>query len=219
VWQLGRGREKDRLAAELAARAEGAAVQISRTPVAEDSLRFRHVEARGTFVREHLVFLDNQARGPQPGYIVYMPLKLGDGPLHVLVKRGWVAAPLDRSVLPPVTTPDGEVTVDGLALAPNSRFLELSGQSADAGPVWQNVTVDRVSQATGLAFQPVVLEQHADLPDALLRDWPKPVAGSAKHYGYAFQWGAMATTILVLDVLFLVRRRRADAADPVRADA
>jgi surfeit locus 1 family protein len=151
--------------------------------------------------------------------VVYTPLQLDGSALHVLVKRGWVAAPLDRSRLPDVATPDGPVVVDGLALAPNSRFLELSPQASVDGAVWQNVTVDRVAQATGLAFQPIVLEQHSPAPDGLLRDWPTPVAASSKHYGYAFQWGAMAVTIVVLDVVFLVRRRPRPASSDAPGNA
>jgi surfeit locus 1 family protein len=250
VWQLGRGREKDRLAAELAARYTAAAVVIPRTAVRDDGeLVFRHVQARGTFVPQHTLLLDNQARGPQPGYVVFTPLRLGDGPLHVLVKRGWTPASPDRAQLPTIATPDGEVIVDGLALAPQSRFLELSAETADTGPVRQNITVERVARATGLAFQPLILEQRdgwqasavtppaprpptlalpvdatsaaeveaASSPpvgrvafeDDLSRDWPAPVSASAKHYGYAFQWGAMAAAIVVLNLLFAVRRRRA----------
>jgi surfeit locus 1 family protein len=95
--------------------------------------------------------------------------------------------------------------VGGLALPPSGRFLEFRETPLTAA-VWQNVTVDRYGQRFGLDFQPLVLEQHSDTADGLLRDWPKPASGSAKHYGYAFQWGAMAILILVLHAIFLYRQ-------------
>ncbi len=45
--------------------------------------------------------------------------------------------------------------------------------------------------------------------DELLRDWPAPDLGLQKHYGYAFQWFALAALILCLYVWFqLIRPRR-----------
>jgi surfeit locus 1 family protein len=207
LWQYGRGQEKDRLAAEIADANRAAMTTLSAAPIPEDRLRFRRVRARGVFRTEATVLLDNQAHGGVPGYHVYMPLRLADSDMHVLVKRGWVQGSLDRSVLPVVRTPEGELTVEGLALPPNPRFLELSGGTRE-DTVWQNVTLDRVREAYPLEYQPLILEQHNEAPDGLVRQWPAPASGSAKHYGYAFQWGAMAALIVVLYFWFHVRSPR-----------
>ncbi len=204
-WQYGRGLEKDRIDAERKAADDGARIALGVNPVAEDSLRYRRVTARGAFLSEAAVFLDNQVRGTTPGVVVFMPLRLVEGNMHVLVKRGWIAAPADRGTEPLVQTPAGEIEVEGTALPPNSRFLELSS-STQEGRRWQNVTLERVAAATRLPFQPLILEQTNDLNDGLVRDWPRPTRSSAKHYGYAFQWGAMAITILILYVILNVRR-------------
>jgi surfeit locus 1 family protein len=205
IWQWGRGLEKDRIEAQLGAAADGARIALGAQPVAEQAVRYRRVVARGEFVPEAVVFLDNQVRGTIPGYVVFMPLRLGDSQRHVLVKRGWVAAPADRAIEPSVRTPSGQVELAGVALPPSARFLELSA-STQAGRLWQNVTLDRVAAASRLAFQPLILEQQGEFDDGLVRDWPRPAHGSAKHYGYAFQWGAMAVTIVILYVVLNVRR-------------
>ena len=93
-----------------------------------------------------------------------------------------------------------------IALPPNSRFLELSSDTR-VGRVWQNVTLERVAAATRLEFQPLILEQSSALDDGLVRDWPRPASGSAKHYGYAFQWGAMAVLIVIFYVVLHVRAK------------
>lgn len=206
LWQYGRGQAKDRIAARMAADAAGARFELGAQPVNESAVHFLHVSARGQFVADALLFLDNQARGTVPGYVVFMPLRIAGSPMHVLVKRGWIAAPRDRSVEPAVATPGGEVTVEGLALPQNSKYLELSTDTR-AGRVWQNVTLERVAAATRLDFQPLILEQSSALDDGLVRDWPKPTSGSAKHYGYAFQWGAMAVLILIFYVVLHVRAK------------
>lgn len=205
-WQYGRGLEKDRIEQERRAADDGARIALSAEPVTESSVHYRRVTAHGAFVPEATVFLDNQVRGSAPGVVVFTPLRLGESNVHVLVKRGWIQAPVDRSSEPSVATPSGEVDVEGTALPPNSRFLELS-PSTQEGRLWQNVTLERVSTATRLPFQPLILEQSNELGDGLIRDWPRPAHGSAKHYGYAFQWGAMAITILILFVILNVRRK------------
>lgn len=205
LWQYGRGLEKDRIDAERAAADDGARITLGAQPIGEDAVRFHQVRARGEFLPEEAIFLDNQVRGTMPGFVVFMPLRLGDSHMHVLVKRGWVAAPADRGAEPSIRTPSGEVEVEGTALPPNSRFLELSS-STQAARLWQNVTLERVAAATRLQFQPLILEQQGDVGDGLLRDWQRPARGSAKHYGYAFQWGAMALTIVILYVVLNVRR-------------
>ncbi|MCW5625300.1 MAG: SURF1 family protein [Burkholderiales bacterium] len=210
VWQYGRGREKDRITETLAAANEAGVVALGAMPVRSESVRFRQVSATGVFIPATLVLQDNQSRGPQPGYHVFMALRIGDGPTHVLVKRGWIAAGFDRTQLPMVTTPDGIIEVSGLALPTNSRFLELSADT-QAGSVWQNVTLDRFATRFGIDLQPLILEQHSTLDDGLVRQWPRPASGSATHYGYAFQWGAMATLIVILYVYFALRRPRASA--------
>ena len=202
-WQYDKGLRKDALLQQMELAAREAAVDLGARPASPDNL-YRLVTARGHFLPHTTVLQDNQARGPRPGYLVFSALRLEDG-RHVLVKRGWVEGDLDRTRLPSLSTPDGAVTLRGLALPPSGRFLEFQETVLTAG-VWQNVTVERFGQRFGLDFQPLILEQHSDSADGLLRDWPKPASGSAKHYGYAFQWGAMAILILVFHVIFLYRQ-------------
>ncbi|MBI1395457.1 MAG: hypothetical protein GC151_05710 [Betaproteobacteria bacterium] len=207
IWQYGRGREKDRIAAEAEAGSRSGLVDLDVAPVSEPALRFRRIRARGIMLPHTTILMDNQPHGSQPGYLVFTAMRLQDG-RNIVVKRGWIAGSLNRSELPKVPVPDGTVQIEGVALPPSYRFLELAHASLD-GPVWQNVTVARYEQRFGLHFEPLVFEQHSDSGDGLVRDWPKPASGSAMHYGYAFQWGSMATLIVILYVYFTFRKRPA----------
>lgn len=215
IWQYGRGVEKDRIAAEIEAANQGAEISVPGELVKSDAWVYRKVRVKGEFLPAALVLHDNQIHAKRVGYNVYGVLKLSNGKVHCLIKRGWVVAPPDRKTLPEVVSNFGEVEISGLALPPVTRFLELSASTSSnsvAGSnVWQNVTVERVAQAFGLALQPFVIEQHSDTADGLTRQWPAPVSSSAKHYGYAFQWGGMAALIAVLYVFFYVRRKSKQA--------
>ena len=207
IWQYGRGCEKDRIADAIASANTAAVMSLGAVPVAEDVARYRRVRVDGEFIADSLVLQDNRSRGATPGYEVFMALRVAGSAMHVLVKRGWVAGNLDRTRLPAIVTPAGVVVIEGIALPPNVRFLELS-QGSMSGAVWQNVTLERFAARFPQPLQPFLLEQHSTLADGLVRDWFAPANGSARHYGYAFQWGAIATLIVILYGYFLSRRFR-----------
>ncbi len=213
VWQYGRGREKDGIAAEIERANAAAVMTLTAVPVAAGAARYRRLLAQGEFVADTLVLQDNRSRGATPGYDVFTALRITGSGMHVLVKRGWIVASLDRTRLPAIAMPTGEVRIEGIALPPNARFLELS-QTSTSGTVWQNVTLDRFAARFALPLQPFLFEQHSTLDDGLVRDWTPPASGSARHYGYAFQWGAMASLIVILYGYFQFRRFRSPPPSP-----
>ena len=95
--------------------------------------------------------------------------------------------------------------VTGLALMPSKRFLELAAQTV-TGNVWQNLTIERYRDAFPIAVEPLVIQQENPLDDGLTREWEPPDVGISKHYGYAFQWLALALTIVVFYLVLHVRR-------------
>ncbi len=210
-WQLGRAHEKEALAARLAALAKDAPIALGPAEVSARDVEWRQVSARGRFDPRHGVLIDNRIRRGVAGYHVVMPLEVGkmrgsgDDVRYVLVNRGWIAGNPDRTRLPEVKTPAGMVEVTGLATIPGRRFLELSATST-AGRVWQNLTLERYREAFSLPLQPVMIQQENLLDDGLAREWDPPNLGVDKHYGYAFQWLALAATILVFYLVTHVRR-------------
>jgi surfeit locus 1 family protein len=201
-WQAGRADEKRALRAQLDQGLKQAPLEIPPTKIDPANYVMKHVAAKGRFVDERTVYLDNKLRRGQPGYEVVTPLRL-DG-THVLVNRGWVPAGKSREVLPQVSAPGGEVRVEGLALARIAHALEL-GPGAP-GKVRQNIDLAAFERETGLRLQPVVIEQHSPAPDGLLREWPRPDAGIEKHESYALQWYSLAGLAVVLFVVLSFRR-------------
>ena len=209
AWQLSRAHDKEAAHARIAALSKAPPVTLSAQEVAAGDVAGRRVSARGIFVPRHAILLDNRVHRGVAGFHVVMPLELGSGgktgSRYVLVDRGWIAGTRDRSRLPQVRTPDGPVEITGLAVVPGQRFLELSS-AVEEGNVWQNLTLERYRRAVPLALQPIVIQQESALDDGLVREWPAPDLGVDKHYGYAFQWLAMAATILVFYLVTHVSR-------------
>jgi len=204
-WQLNRAAEK----AQLQQRIDRAASQppraIGAEPVQAAEVDYFRVEASGEFKADGTVYVDNRIRAGVPGYDVITPLRIGASSRYVLVKRGWVPAGPRRNQLPKVATPAGTVTVEGLALPGNPRLFELSTQ-VQAGPLWENVTVDRYRNAYALDLQPIMIQQHNDVDDGLVRDWNRPDAGIDRHRAYALQWFSMCIAIILIYIVLNVRR-------------
>jgi surfeit locus 1 family protein len=204
-WQVGRAHQKEALRDEIAAANRDGLISLSTRAVRADDLLWRRVEVRGHFEPRYGILIDNRVLHGVPGYQVVMPLDIQDSGRYVLVNRGWISSTGSRSVLPDVKTPAGEVDVVGLATVPSTRPFELSGNAAE-GKVWENLRLDRYQAAVPIALQPIVIEQENDLSDGLKREWTLPDFGIDMHHGYAFQWFALAVTIMVFYVVTHVKR-------------
>lgn len=204
-WQSRRAEEKLALGRDLDAAARRAVLALPSRPVDAHDYEFRSVSARGEYSARHTILLDNKVLRGVPGYQVLTPIKLDGGDMYVLVNRGWVAAGVRRDRLPQTQTPAGSGTVEGIAIVPSSHIFELDTKTEE-GIVWQNLVLARYAKWSGLRLQPIVLQQTSDAADGLVRAWERPDTGADKHRGYAFQWYALATTILISYVAFSFKR-------------
>jgi len=164
----------------------------------------KQLSLRGEFLERYTVLLDNKVNRGRPGYHVVQPLRLADG-RHVLVNRGWIAAPAHREQLPHIRTPSGEHVIEGRSLEHFPRAYQPDDARPE-GRVWQNVEVTTFAAWSGLALEPYVLEQHSPFPDGLARNWPPPDSGAATNESYALQWYTLAGLCVVLFVVLSIRR-------------
>lgn len=217
-WQLDRGAQKREIKAQFESRAAEPPIHVGAQALDAD-IALRRVEARGEFEPQHAVYIDNRIHRGVPGYHVVMPLKVEGSERRVLVNRGWTPRPPLRSQLPPVKTPAGIVSVEGIAVVPKPAAFERMDATVE-GRIVQNLTIERYTQMTPLDVQPFVLRQDGGADDGLVRQWPAPAFGVEKHYGYAFQWFALAATLMVFYVYTQLRhakRKSAGRSEPPAA--
>lgn len=210
VWQLSRGHEKEALHAAILARQ--AQPTLDTVAVLKDKTVFTQlhqgVRLEGQWLPQYTVYLENRPMQGRSGFIVLTPLQL-DKHTTVLVQRGWIPRhQQDRTLLAPIETPQGQVHVKGrIALGPsevmdlgdktNSTVDATTAQPARQSPIRQNLNFADYSHATGLSLVGTVLQTDADA-EGLQRNWPEITAGVEKHWGYAFQWFALAVVQLLL---------------------
>ena len=210
VWQLSRGHENEALHADILARQAQPALDT--VAVLKDKSVFTQlhqgVGLEGLWLSQFTVYLENRPMQGRSGFIVLTPLQL-DKYTTVLVQRGWIPRHQhDRTLLAPIESPQGQVHVKGrIALGP-SEVLDLgdktnatadttTAQTARRSPIRQNLNVAEYSHETGVSLVGTVLQTDADA-DGLQRNWPEINAGVEKHWGYAFQWFALAVVQLLL---------------------
>jgi len=212
LWQLDRAAQKNTLQAALDERRALPPLAAAELATAGEQALAQHHRAivlEGRWIAEHSIYLDNRQMNGRPGFYAVTPLLLADGSV-VLVQRGWLPRDAaERTRITPPATPAGPVRVAGRIAPPPGRLYEFAG--AASGAIRQNLDLIAFGQELRLPLRPLsVVQEDGPLTpnDGLLRQWPRPAADVHKHYGYAFQWFALATLIFGLYAWFQLIRPR-----------
>ena len=236
-WQLSRAAQKEALQAEIEAQQQRPPLD-QETFLAIDKpadALHRPVRLRGLWLAAQTVYLDNRQMHGVPGFYVLTPFALEGSEQTVMIQRGWIQRNFtDRAQLMPVETPAGLVEVTGRIAPPPAHLLELGKPAASASaaasasvpeaapageaaqpavgssPIRQNLDLEAFRSETRLPLRTdLTLQQIGAASEGLQRDWPAPALGVEKHYGYAFQWFALAALMTGLYVWFqLIRPAR-----------
>lgn len=205
-WQLNRAAEKQQIQNQLDARLSGQPIRLSgEAPEAGALQIYAPVRLLGFYTDEYFL-LDNRTRNGRVGYEVLQVFETGSGDTpkaRWLINRGWLPAGSHRSELPEVRYPLAAKVITGFlypariegqgVTPPHSRIQspqELSTrQLALSQPAWQ-------------------IRLSADSDTAFTTDWHLITTSPQKHTGYAVQWFAMATALLLLWLLTATNLRQ-----------
>jgi len=164
-------------------------------------MEWRAVTVAGKYDFENQVALRNQYIGNQYGYHLITPLLFGNG-TAVLVDRGWILA--DGNATPAdwrKYDKAGQVTVTGQIRLGQDKpaFGGVADAEASHLDLWNNLNVDRISKQNPYPILPVYVQ-----PNAIENDTVPPIPFQPEldltegpHFGYALQWFAFATILLV----------------------
>ncbi len=172
------------------------------------------IRATGSWDGEHQFLLDNITLNGRLGYYVLTPLELAPDEPLLLVNRGWIEKTgpnPSRSELAGTIAIDGDrVTVLGRAGWLPRPGMRMGNAIADFGR-WPAIAVFPTAEDVELALereiQPIVLLMDPDTEDGFFRQWVPNEIGPARHFGYAFQWFAMAAVLSGLLIWNNLRRR------------
>lgn len=161
------------------------------------------VTIKGHFDNAHTLLLDNKIYQQRVGYHVFSPLIM-DGGKAILINRGWVPADLNRDILPKIKPIHHSVELTGFLTVPSKTFMLKQIDEVSAQWPLRVQTIDLVVITKKLGYQvlPNIMQLRSDQPYGFVRDWqPVLPMGVEKHYGYAFQWFALAATLLIIFIV------------------
>lgn len=208
TWQLSRGDVKSDI--EQAINDQETEVVSPRLPLTElEQWRYRKVALAGKYLAEKQFLLDNQVRDGVTGYSVLTPFFVDAYNATVIVDRGWVAQGPSRNQLPMVEMENINATITGRIYVPYDKPYSLGGIAEGEDTNWprriQFVDYAQLTTRLSQTLQPFTLRLSKEEPNGYRRDWAENNLSSKKHYGYAFQWYAMAFAIVVLWWLYSIR--------------
>ena len=207
-WQLERAATKEE---RRAAFEEARGVWRNGETQGRDPQEFDVVDLSGRYDPVHQFLKDNRTHRGRAGYHVLTPFHTARHGT-VLVNRGWVPAAGDRTVLPGVAVPGGEMRIQGTVRFPLEDLFVLgdTGYAANGWPrVIQRVEIDAMRQALGYPLAKWLVALDPGAPHGYVREWrPYPGLSPARHRGYAFQWFALATALLAIWLILHLKRGR-----------
>ncbi|MGY6554668.1 MAG: SURF1 family protein [Wenzhouxiangella sp.] len=206
LWQLERAGEKQALIDQWETAAAGALGDF------EHLEQFSRASGSGRFDVERHVLLDNQTRHHHPGVHVFTPFELDSGDV-IMVNRGW--QPWDRrsGAFPEFPTPPDALSIEGRVSGPPRVGLQLGSALPLERASWPNLMTyydtELISEALGVPIADRVLLLDPEHPAHLSGDaWPTVNMGPQQHIGYAVQWAAIGSTVLVLWIVLTYRSLR-----------
>lgn len=200
-WQLQRAEEKRQIQAQYRGWQASAPASLSELGDAPDN--HRPVVLQGQFDPERYFLLDNRTRQGRAGFEVIGLFRPVEGGGWLPVNRGWVAGQPDRSRLPRVTFPSGEVTLWAEVHHPQALPLAAPEQSVSTGGwprIAQTQNLADWQQSLAEPMRPFLVRLAAHSQAALVTDWAVINMRPEKHTAYAVQWFAMALALLLLFV-------------------
>lgn len=235
TWQMMRAAEKTTILAAAERALSSKAVrpgELGDLPIA--AKQHALVTFSGTYEPSRQFLWDNRVHKGQAGFEVITPVRTGTG--LVLVNRGWVAPGSTREDLPNVALStavlDASVTITGLFSRPSKGLV--SGEPFDSRAPWPRVMqffdYAAIEQALGdTVLAGVIQPQQAGEPvngtikqgsikkdqantehehtEFYTANWePTAAIGPIRHYGYAFQWYAMAAALTILFIVYNTKR-------------
>jgi surfeit locus 1 family protein len=218
VWQLHRLAWKERLLAEIAARADAPLVAL---PAADEwpglkpqDYDYRHVEMSGHFITANTarVFVPAGPEGIGPGYLLLTPLQLASG-AYVIVNRGFVPMAL-AAKLHEEAGAEAMAHVVGLMQPPQARTLFTPKDEPEKNEYFSRDPFVIAAHFHLARVAPFIVDADAV---AGATGWPR--AGTTErdlpnnHLSYALTWFGLAVGMLGVFVAFVIRKIRENSGN------
>ena len=213
VWQLDRAEQKQATLDQVISRASEPLVSLSSllNKISIADHKYRNISAKGRYLNDKSIYVDNQVVEGQVGYLVFTPFVLDDVNDVIMVNRGWLPVGGSRDKLPIFTTATDKQVLEGrLNTPPPQPPLWNDSYPVAQGNVWAYLPLSEYAFQMQLKLLPLVLElapSQREGSDPQFKIFRPEINDQwvAKHKGYAFQWLMMAIAFFVACCVLLFR--------------
>ncbi|PCJ33503.1 MAG: hypothetical protein COA93_07440 [Alphaproteobacteria bacterium] len=213
-WQVERLNWKMGLIEKLEMRYGLPPVALPATVEDPDDWVYRHVTVTGRFLHMREMPLYNAGPTGRPGYDLFTPLMLKDnigGRKIVIINRGWVPENLKEQMSRPETINSEEVQITGL-LRKSWQKERFAPENDVEHNLWFYADLNGMKEAQHLTeLFPMFL-----YADKTSNEGQYPIGERSQlnivnnHLDYAMTWYGLAIVLLVIYIMFNVRRREED---------
>jgi surfeit locus 1 family protein len=208
TWQVQRLGWKEGLIAQRNAALTAPPVALPTTTDAAAALEFHPVEAEGTFLNDHELYLNAQNQRGDQGFDIVTPLRLDDGRV-LMVNRGFVPTDHRAPATRAAGEPEGKIRVVGLLrlVGPDNKGFFTPDNEPDKNS-WFFIDLPAMAKVAGV--EPV-LPFYVDA-DTTPNPGGWPVGGQTitdlpnNHLQYAITWYALAVVLVPIYIRFARRR-------------
>ena len=212
TWQVQRLHWKQDLIGRLTAQAASEPVplaEVEARAAAGDDVEFMRATATGRFVHDSELFVFTTVEG-EMGWKLVTPLDMGD--TAVLVDRGFIPYELKAPAARPESRPPhNTVTVTGVVRPHDSAPAPFVPDNDVDANIWHWWALPAMAEAAGVErASPFILQAE---PQRGAPAWPRastpdPADIPNSHLGYAITWYGLAAMLVIVNTLYLLRRRR-----------
>ncbi len=220
IWQIARLHQAEQYNAAVRSGLSAAPEPVSTllpNGVDPDTVRYRHVEATGTYDIAHEFVLYGRTQADQAGNHLLTPLVLADGSA-IVVDRGWVPLDVNQPGAAEGAPPSGEVSVVGVLFTSEGGPPSSIGNAPTAETTLSKIDLARIQSQLPYRVAPLyLLLQHQTPGQSSVLPIPSPLPelSNGPHLDYAIQWFTFATIALVGFVILALRE---EEDHPVEVD-
>lgn len=221
-WQYARGVDKEHRIDRIAQLNQQSPltldeiVEMSQTKQfsGDENINDFPVTIDGQFNSDYVFLLDNQVEQGSLGYRVLQVVTTTS--YAVLINLGWVQGSIHRSELPKISSIQGQHKFQGhVRIIEKGITLKAQDFSKVSWPLRvQEIDLDKFSTLIAKPLLPFVIYANKNETIGFKKNWHPIVMPPEKHFGYSFQWAALAIVWLIL-MISLKRKNQTQAKKTV----
>lgn len=175
----------------------------------QENKAFQRLDIQGRYLNDKTILLDNRWHEHQLGYEILTPVKIAGENKALLVNRGWVPAPAERTTLPSVlpAQPVGDILGYVHVVNPNTFILGKNISDPTQRPLRiQKIDIQELQKIMGVKLYPFVLRLDSKQSNGFVRQWAVVNVMPERHLGYAVQWFVMSFVLVLAFLGFSWRK-------------